>query len=306
LRKLKAELILFFIAVIWAGTFVIIKITLTELPPFYFLTLRFLTASVLFFLLVFKKLTRTNRQEIEAGLILGILLFAGFASQTSGLVYTTASNSALITGVNLLIVPFAQYFIIKRKVGLENWIGVAVVLIGLFLLTNPAVNGFNKGDLITLICAFAWAFYIIYLDVFSRKYNLYVLVLTQFITVTLFSFSFALAFENAGDIIISSISILGLLYTGILATLLATFLGNKYQKDTSPIRAALIFTIEQPAAVILAIIFLKDKFILLQLVGVLLMISGILFSETFEYIKSAYLKSPLKGGKNGTANELNE
>jgi len=306
LRKLKAELILFFIAVIWAGTFVIIKITLTELPPFYFLTLRFLTASVLFFLLVFKKLTHTNRKEIEAGLILGILLFAGFASQTSGLVYTTASNSALITGVNLLIVPFAQYFIIKRKVGLENWIGVAVVLIGLYLLTNPAVNGFNKGDLITLICAFAWAFYIIYLDVFSRKHNLYVLVLTQFITVTLFSFSFALAFENAGDIIISSISILGLLYTGILATLLATFLGNKYQKDTSPIRAALIFTIEQPAAVILAIIFLKDKFILLQLVGVLLMISGILFSETFEYIKAAYLKSPLKGGKNGTAKELNE
>ena len=306
MRKLKAELILFFIAVIWAGTFVIIKITLTELPPFYFLTLRFLTASVLFFLLVFKKLTHTNRKEIEAGLILGILLFAGFASQTSGLVYTTASNSALITGVNLLIVPFAQYFIIKRKVGLENWIGVAVVLIGLYLLTNPAVNGFNKGDLITLICAFAWAFYIIYLDVFSRKHNLYVLVLTQFITVTLFSFSFALAFENAGDIIISSISILGLLYTGILATLLATFLGNKYQKDTSPIRAALIFTIEQPAAVILAIIFLKDKFILLQLVGVLLMISGILFSETFEYIKAAYLKSPLKGGKNGTAKELNE
>ena len=257
MRKLKAELILFFIAVIWAGTFVIIKITLTELPPFYFLTLRFLTASVLFFLLAFKKLTRTNKQEIEAGLILGILLFAGFASQTSGLVYTTASNSALITGVNLLIVPFAQYFIIKRKVGLENWIGVTVVLIGLYLLTNPAVNGFNKGDLITLICAFAWAFYIIYLDVFSRKHNLYVLVLTQFITVTLFSFSSALAFENAGDINISSTSILGLLYTGILATLLATFLGNKYQKETSPIRAALIFTIEQPSAVILAIIFLS-------------------------------------------------
>lgn len=305
MRKLKAELILFFIAIIWAGTFVIIKITLTEIPPFYFLTLRFFAASVLFFLLAIKKLNRTNKHEIKAGLILGILLFAGFASQTSGLVYTTASNSALITGVNLLIVPFAQYFIIKRKVGLENWIGVIVVLIGLFLLTNPAVKGINKGDLITLICAFAWAFYIIYLDVFSRKHNLYALVLTQFIVVTLLSYLSALAFENANDIVFSSTSILGLLYTGLLATLLATFLGNKYQKDTTPIRAALIFTIEQPAAVILAIIVLNDELAAFQIIGVLLMISGILFSETFEYIKASYFKSSLKGGKNGTAKELN-
>jgi drug/metabolite transporter (DMT)-like permease len=302
LRKLKAEIILFFIAVIWAGTFVIIKVTLTQLPPFYFLAFRFSAASLIFLLIFFRKLPRTNKNEITAGLILGVLLFAGFASQTSGLVYTTASNSALITGVNLLIVPFAQYFIIKRKVGVENWIGVIVVLIGLYLLTNPTVNGINKGDLITLICAFAWAFYIIYLDIFSRKHNLYVLVLTQFVFVSVFSFLFAFAFDNAGDIVISTTSVLGLLYTGILATLLATFLGNKYQKDTSPIRAALLFSVEQPAAVILAIIFLKDEFMTLHIIGGILMIGGILFSETFEYIKAAYFK----GSTNENAQELNQ
>ncbi len=302
MRKLKAEIILFFIAVIWAGTFVIIKVTLTQLPPFYFLAFRFSAASLIFLLIFFKRLPRTNKKEITAGLILGVLLFAGFASQTSGLVYTTASNSALITGVNLLIVPFAQYFIIKRKVGFENWIGVVVVLCGLYLLTNPTVNGINKGDLITLICAFAWAFYIIYLDIFSRNYNLYVLVLTQFVFVSVFSFLFAFAFDNAVDIVISSTSILGLLYTAVLATLLATFLGNKYQKDTSPIRAALLFSVEQPAAVILAIIFLKDEFQTLHIIGGILMIGGILFSETFEYIKTAYFK----GGSNGNAQELNQ
>lgn len=300
MRKLKAEIILFFIAVIWAGTFVIIKVTLTQLPPFYFLAIRFSISLLIFILIFFKKIPRTNKNEITAGLILGVFLFAGFASQTLGLVYTTASNSALITGVNLLIVPFAQYFIIKRKVGFENWIGVIVVLIGLYLLTNPTVNGINKGDLITLICAFAWAFYIIYLDVFSRKYNLYVLVLTQFIFVTVFSFLFAFAFDNAVDIVISSTSILGLLYTAVLATLLATFLGNKYQKETSPIRAALLFSIEQPAAVILAIIVLNDVFQVIHIIGGVLMIGGILFSETFEYIKTAYFKD------NGNAQELNQ
>jgi len=301
LKKLKAELILVFIAAIWGGTFVIIKITLTELPPFYFIAFRFSIATVIFYLLVLNKLSGWSKGSLKAGLILGILLFAGFASQTSGLLYTTASKSALITGVNLLIVPFAQYFIIKRKVGFENWTGVAVVLIGLYLLTNPAVNGINKGDLLTLICAFSWAFYIIYLDVFSRKYNLYVLVLTQFVLVSMLSFLFAVLFESTGDIHFSSTAAWGLLYTAIPATLIATFLGNKYQKETTPIRAALLITFEQPSAVIFAIIFMKDVFSLLQIIGGVLMITGILFSETFEYIKKAYFK----GDENGKTAELN-
>ncbi len=299
MKRLKAELILLFIAAIWGGTFVIIKLTLTELPPFYFIAFRFTIATLIFFPLVYKKIPEWNKNAFKAGLVLGILLFAGFASQTSGLQFTTASKSALITGVNLLIVPFAQYFIIKRKVGYENWIGVIAVTVGLYMLTNPAVNGINKGDLVTLICAFSWAFYIISLDVFSKKYNLYILVLTQFVLVSILSFLFAIIFESPGDIHFGTISILGLLYTALPATLIATFLGNKYQKETAPVRAAIIFTFEQPSAVLFAIIFLKDAFLLLQIIGAVLMISGILFSETFEYIKSALSK------RDGTAKELN-
>lgn len=301
MKRLKAELILVFIAAIWGGTFVIIKVTLTELPPFYFIAFRFLIAAVIFYLLVYNKIPQWNKGAVNAGLILGVMLFAGFASQTSGLQFTTASKSALITGVNLLIVPFAQYFIIKRKVGIENWIGVIAVMVGLYFLTNPVANGINKGDLITLICAFAWAFYIIYLDIFSRKYNLYILVLTQFVLVTVLSFLFAVIFESTSEIHINSISVLGLLYTALPATLLATFLGNKYQKETTPVRAAILITFEQPAAVLFAIIFLKDEFLLLQIIGGLLMIGGILFTETFEYIKSALSK----GGSNGAGKELN-
>ena len=107
-------------------------------------------------------------------------------------------------------------------------------------------------------------------------------------------------FESTGEIHFNTTSILGLLYTAIPATLLATFLGNKWQKETTPIRAALLITFEQPAAVVFAIIFLKDAFSFLQLIGGVLMITGILFSETFEYIKKAYFKRE----ENGTAKEL--
>lgn len=285
MRRLKAELILLLVAGIWGGTFFIIKLTLIDLPPFYFLSIRFLAASLLFLMIFYSKISFKNIYEIRAGVALGILLFLGFASQTTGLLYTTASNSALITGMNTLIVPFAQLSIIRRKVGFHSWIGVSVLLIGLYLLTNPQELGINAGDLLTLICVFAWAFYIIYLDIFSRKFSVHVLVFVQFLTVFLISILIAFSFENFSEVYLTEFSVFGLLYTSILATLIATFLGNKYQKETTPVKAAIIFTLEQPVAVILAIIFLSEKFTEMQLLGGLLMISGILFPVIFEYIR---------------------
>ena len=179
----KAEFILLFIAAIWGGTFVITKLSLLDLPPFTFLSIRFLLASILFLIIFFKKIQIPVKGELWGGIILGLLLFGGFASQTLGLVYTTASKSALITGTNLLIIPFAQYLIIKKKVGFENWVGVIVVLLGLFLLTRPEISGMNLGDILTLVCACCWAFYIIYLDIASKKYPLHNLVFIQFLLV---------------------------------------------------------------------------------------------------------------------------
>lgn len=284
MRKLKAELILVFIAAVWAGTFVVIKITLTDLPPFYFLTFRFFIASLLFGLISYKRIIFNDKGAVKAGLLLGVFLFLGFASQTTGLKYTTASNSALITGVNLLIIPFAQYFITGRKAAVENWIAVFVVMIGLFLLTRPLESGLNPGDLITLICAFAWAFYIVYLDVFTKKYELLMLTFLQFTCVFILSLLFALIFENTSSINLNTNSILGLLYTALPATLMATFLITKYQKETTPVRAALLITFEQPAAVIMAVIFLHDSFNFMQIVGGVLMLGGIVFTEVYEYI----------------------
>ncbi len=291
MRKLKAELILVLVAAIWGGTFVIIKLTLLDIPPFSFLSIRFFLASILFYIIFFKKIRLPQKGELAGSLILGILLFTGFASQTFGLVFTTASKSALITGVNLVILPFAQYLIIKKKVGVENWIGIIVVLIGLFLLTQPGDGKINLGDIITLICAVSWAFYIIYLDIASKRINLHIMVFIQFVMVAILSLILALMLEKFSFIHFTTISILGILYTAILATLIATFLGNKYQKETTPVRAGLLFTFEQPSAVIFAMIFIKEYMGYLQLLGGVLMITGILFSEIFEYIKSGLKNS---------------
>jgi len=284
LKRYKAELLLFLTATIWAGTFPIVKISMATIPPFYFVGIRFLIGALLFTLIFFNRLKFTSPDIIKAGLLLGFFQYVGFCTQTIGMIYTTASNSALITGITILIVPFAQYAVVKKKVHIENWIGVAVVLGGLYLLTQPDVKGLNIGDLITMFCAFAWAFYIIYVDVYTNKYDIITLIFIQLWFVVIAAGGTGMIFEDFSAIAFTQNEILSLLYMGILATFVTTILLNRFQKDTTPIRASIIYTWEQPAAVLLAVIFINEHFSPWQLLGGGIMVAGILFSETYEYL----------------------
>lgn len=285
MKNLKAEFLLFLTATIWAGTFPIVKTSMLTFPPFYFIGIRFLIGAVLFSAIFFRKLDLGNPSVLKAGLVLGLFQMLGFGSQTFGMIYTTASNSALITGITILIVPFAQYAIVKKKVLTENWIGIVIVTTGLALLTQPHISGINTGDIITIICPFAWAFYIIYVDVFTNKYDIRTLVFLQLWVVVIISFVLGFALEDFSAIVFSEGEVISLLYMGILATFVTTILLNKYQRETTPVRASIIYTWEQPAAVILSVVFIKEQFNNLQIAGGAIMILGMLYSETFEYFR---------------------
>jgi drug/metabolite transporter (DMT)-like permease len=163
--------------------------------------------------------------------------------------------------------------------------GIVIVITGLFLLTQPHISGINTGDLITLICPFAWAFYIIYVDVYTNKYDITTLIFIQLWITAIICFALGFVYEDFSVITFSQHEIFSLLYMGILATLVTTVLLNRYQKKTTPIRASIIYTWEQPAAVALSIIFINERFNSLQIIGGTLMVIGILFSETFGYFR---------------------
>lgn len=286
MKRFKAELLLFLTATIWAGTFPIVKISMVTVPPFYFVGIRFLIGAVLFSLIFFRKLNFTSPGILKAGMLLGFFQVLGFSTQTIGMIYTTASNSALITGITILIIPFAQYAVVKKKVQPENWIGVVIVLAGLYLLTQPEVSGLNIGDLFTLICTFAWAFYIIYVDVYTNKYDILTLIFIQLWFVVFTAGGMGLLFEDLSAIKFTQYELLSFLYMGVMATFVTTVLLNRFQKETTPIRASIIYTWEQPAAVMLSVLTIHEHFSPWQFVGGGIMVAGILFSETYGYIRN--------------------
>ncbi|MCC6866462.1 MAG: EamA family transporter [Ignavibacteria bacterium] len=291
MKRFKAELLLFLTATIWAGTFPVVKVSMETIPPFYFVAIRFLIGALLFTAIFFRKLNFSVKGIIKAGILLGLFQFAGFATQTIGMIYTTASNSALITGITILLIPFAQYSITKKKVHAENWIGILIVFAGLYLLTQPNANGLNKGDLITLICTFCWAFYIIYVDVYTNKYNVYTLIFLQLWCVVISAGGMGFILEDFSVITFSQNQLLSFLYMGVMATFVTTILLNRYQKETTPIRASIIYTWEQPAAVLLSVLFINEHFSAWQFIGGGLMIAGILFTEMYEYFKKQNIQN---------------
>jgi drug/metabolite transporter (DMT)-like permease len=274
----RAELFLLFATFIWGGTFVIIKLALNDISPIFFVAIRFFTASSIFLLLLYKTVFPVSRSAFKKGMILGVLLLIGFIVQTIGLTITTASKSGFITGMLVVFTPLFQVAIEKRIPKIGNIIGVVCVAIGLYFLTSPQGSEFNLGDFLTLCCAIVYALYIIYLDLCSEE-NISVLIFLQLAVVGVGATLYAFFFEEIRITITTPVTI-AFLYTTFLATMLTTFIQTKYQKETTPTRAAVIFSLEPVVAAISAYYIIGDKLGIFGVFGGALIVAGFIISET--------------------------
>ncbi|MCH7859481.1 MAG: DMT family transporter, partial [Candidatus Marinimicrobia bacterium] len=160
-----ADLVLLLAALVWGSTFVLVKQSLAYTTPFMFMTLRFALALGIITAVAAPRLRALTRRELAGGLLTGGALFFGFAFQTWGLVDTTASKSAFITGLNVVLVPFLLWGLGHQQLRAKRWVAAVLATLGLLLLTDPlGAAGVNRGDLLTLACAVAFAGHIIFLS----------------------------------------------------------------------------------------------------------------------------------------------
>lgn len=279
--KGRAEWFLFATTFIWGGTFVIIKQGLVDLSPLLMVSIRFTLATLVLLPFCMKALLRADRKSIFWGCFLGFLIFAGFLLQTLGLKETTTSKSAFITTMMVIFTPLFQMLILKRRPRWGNLVGVIVVSVGLWFLTNPSGGGLNRGDLLTLLCAIVFGLFIVLLDWTTRRYD--------FLLMTFLQISFPavcgwilLPFFEPPVFRPTQGALFALGYTAILATVVTGYIQTRYQRDTTPTRAALIFTVEPLWAAALGYFFLQETMGIWGMLGGGLIIGGILFSELSE------------------------
>jgi drug/metabolite transporter (DMT)-like permease len=304
--KSRAESVLFAATLIWGSTFTGVKLILGELPAIQMVFWRMGFATLVVLLISRKSLFPIRSAQLVKGAILGLLLFLGFCTQNIGMNYTTASKSAFITGMMVIFVPLLQFIVERRAPKVGNVLGVLTVSVGLWFLTSPEGSAFNIGDALTLSCAFLFAIYIVYLDVVAHDLTAMQLTFLQCATNALLALVGMFLFETI-TFAWSGRTIAILAYLTLFATVLTTYTQTRYQKDTTPTRAAVIFSIEPLIASVIAYFVLGERLGQLGILGGGLIILGVLTSELSDQIPvlrrsmdwTEVIENPESGIRNG-------
>jgi drug/metabolite transporter (DMT)-like permease len=296
--KYKADISLLFVAFVWGATFVIVQNAIAFLPPLMFNGVRFAIASVLLWawVLIFER-KPLDRQLICAGFMLGVWLCLGYALQTIGLLYTTSSKAGFITGLNVVIVPFLSFIILKQRPSFNAVVGSILATCGLYLLTASGDMSINKGDVFVFLCAIAFALHIVTTSIYATKFSPILLTTIQVQTVSIICFICSYLFEDWSLIPLSTFFEfdvwLALLITALFATTIAFFIQTHFQQYTSPTRVALIFALEPVFAALTAYIWNDERLQQAALFGAVLILLGMILSELPQHIwqrkKSAHL-----------------
>lgn len=283
MNKQNPDLILILITLCWGSSFIVTKNVLHTITPLFFVLLRFGLAS-LFLLAVFnKKLPKIRKKEWLAGGILGFMVSLSMMLQSSGLQYTSASNSAFICSLSVILVPLASALLLRRSIGPNIWLSIALALLGLFFITGGSNFSVNLGDVLCFLSALFVTTQILLIDKFTTNLDGLAIGMVQIFSVAFFTLVYWLIFDFT-PVKITPEVVFSILWTAFFCTAFAYTAQVVMQKHTTPTHAALIFTLEPVFALIFAMIFPnihgdRETLTLGKALGCLLIVSGTLLSE---------------------------
>ena len=278
-KQIKADIALLLVTVGWGTSFILTKNTISQMPTYNFLAIRFLLAFIISAIIFSKQMLKIGKKELKYGIMLGALLYGTYAFQTVGLNYTTASKSAFITGFNVVLVPVFFTLLMKKRLDKKSYISVILAFIGLaFLTLNQNISNINIGDVYTLICAFLCAFHIIFVGKYTVNVESISFAVIQIGTVGILSLITSLMVEK--PVIPSNYNAwISIVILSVVCTSGAFIVQSVAQNYTSPTHTALIYTGEPVFAGIFAFIFIGEVLGLRGMIGAALILVGMITSE---------------------------
>lgn len=284
---------LILVTVIWGGGFVASDMALESMKPFQIMMVRFLLASVLMGVISrgqqkSEEKLKDRAGAIKAGVLMGVTLFMGFAFQIIGLQYTTPSKNAFLTALNVVIVPFIAFVILKKKIGAKGIIGAVMSVLGVALLSLNGDFTVSLGDGLTLLCAVGFAFQIFFTSEFVKKYPASVLNTVQMFTAFVLS-AISLMIFGENDFHVTTQGWLSVLYLGVVSTTICYLLQTACQKYIDETKAAIILSMESVFGTIFSIMILHEVVTVRMIIGCAVILAAVIISnmsETSEKIEN--------------------
>jgi len=272
-----AVLALVLVTAVWGVTFVQVKDAVALYPLFAFLAVRFWIATLTLAVPGLPRVRSLGRPGFVGGAFLGLLLAAGYTLQTAGLERTTVSSTGFITGMYVVLTPLIALVLVRSRIGLSVWGGVALSTIGLAMLSGIHA-GSVTGDLLVLAAAAVYSLQIVLMERYAPRYDAVAFTLVEMLAAGV---ALGLVAAALGDLHLPhGWTVWGaLLVTGVFASALAFLVQTWAQRRTSATRTALAFTMEPVWTAFFGYTLAGDRLGLLGLGGCAVIMAGIVLAE---------------------------
>jgi drug/metabolite transporter (DMT)-like permease len=272
-----ALLALVAVTAVWGVTFVQVKDAVELYPLFAFLAVRFAIAAAVLAVPAAGRLRTLGRSGWLAGASLGLLLAAGYALQTAGLERTTVSSAGFITGLYVVFTPVLALLLFRSRVGRPVWLGVALAVAGLAMLSGVGA-GDPVGDLLVLAGSAAYSLQIVLMERHAPRHD--AVAFTQAEMLAAFG-GFAIVTLATGQVEVPrGWTVWGaLLVTGVFASALGFLVQTWAQRRTSATRTALAFAMEPVWAGLFGFWLAGDRLGVLGWGGCAVIMAGIVVAE---------------------------
>jgi drug/metabolite transporter (DMT)-like permease len=283
-----ASMALVAVCAVWGSTFLIVQNAVSRMPVMDFLAVRFTVAVAVMFALRPTCLRGMTPQGLRRGVGLGVVLGAGYITQTYGLRFTSATVSGFITGMFVVLTPVISWLILGKKVNRNTILAVVLATVGLALLS---LHGWSvgTGELLTLACAVFFAIHIVGLGEWSSEYDPYGFTLLQIATVAVIAL---LAASPGGIKLPPDASTWGTVgITAVFATAIAFVVQTWTQSLVPAVTAAIIMTMEPVFAGIFGVFFGKNHLTVQIIFGAVCVLTAMLIVALKSSAKTTKLEN---------------
>lgn len=281
--RLKADGLLFLVAVIWGTAFVAQGYAGKYHVAYLFNAVSFILASLILIPFI-PRGTRPASDQWRWMLIAGAVLFAATALQQVGIFYTKVGNAGFLTSLYAVFTPFFLWLGFReRPHRLDLW-AVTLAVLGAFFLSTGGKWLFQKGDLLEVAGSLFWALHFVILGKFASRYESISFAAGHFFISGVLNFLPGLWLENLN--MLAPAPVLGaILYRATLSIGIGYTLQVWGQKHTPPTDAALILGLEAVFAALAGWWLLGQTLQPVQIAGAMVIFIAVLVSQSKEWTR---------------------
>lgn len=282
-----ASLALLAAMLLWASSFIGLKIAFRAYDPQFVIFGRMLVAS-LCFLVVGRRLAQSLHYRKGDYKLILFMAFCEpclyFIFEAKAVENTTASQAGVITAILPILVMIAATLFLNEKIGKKSWTGAVLALFGVCWLTwesspsadapNPMLGNFL--EFLAMVCATG---YTIALKSLTSRYSPFFLTAVQAFVGTIFYFPLLFFPANALPVTFSAGPAFAIIYLGAFITLGAYGLYNYSLKHVPANKAASYVNLIPIFSVILGWCILGETLNVWQICAGFLIMAGVYLTQ---------------------------